>query len=342
MPGARGAHSVTRPAKVWCVALVVLFFVLNARVRADECSVSTEVMQATAPSASAAPLPHKGSSERLGTQYVRFEYLLRTTVYNELSPGNTAAPSLYYPLSRSFSVDAGFGFTFAGRSWIAQARYDRLAYEHDANYDRSPPGFCPDAADEGCVTLIGSQVSRQATGSGQGYAESIEAIEDDAEFHLATQISRHRFYAGLGYLTRQHNYFGYPSLSAVGVGVEKYIDLQRTVSAHGGLWIYPDLHGRYVAVLPGQAAEGTAVDLRYTLVKYDLGISYKFARTPLFLDAGFRGAQLAGGVNAPSSGVMAAEFVGIGMSLSGKAPSSAGIPAPLCDERIRPKERNHG
>jgi hypothetical protein len=238
-------------------------------------------------------------------KWIAGDYVFSPTVYNEFSAGY----SNNHDQGFSGQVDGGFEFTALNLPWMLEGNYRSIAYQHLQGVPTTPSaggnlgnvcdGIGGDAirTDPGCVTAVGS-----------GYATFVPAFvvrNYDFDARLALRIFNPRVYIGVGYMFRENN-AGYPRLTAVGYGIEKLPDLDKTLSVYGSAWYYPNLKG---------FIQNPTTDLRlaYNYLKYDVGIAYSLKNAPVYFNVGFLGDQAQNKTNAPAQETASGAYVGLGV-----------------------------
>jgi hypothetical protein len=277
-----------------------------------------------APTATPTPTP----APTMGYEaFVAGDYDISPSVYNELSGGNKAR--------NSYTIKGAFEFPLIGQRWMLEGNYQQLKYDHNSNLGYSgcaagTPGCstvigndpvyqyggCP-SADPGCVTTVGSSTIAAYNGLGQAYVPAFTALESDFDVRFGLKVADPRVYIGVGGLFKQEKYLGYPNMSGVGFGVEKLPDLDKPFSIYANAWYYPKISGTYT--YPNSAflgpISGTTALLQYSALKYEIGGTLDFGKSPLYLDFGYEGQHYRAKSNAPSDAAVSAPFVGLGLHL---------------------------
>ncbi len=243
-----------------------------------------------APSATAPPTP---TPAPVATPYldkfIAGDYIISPKVYNEFNPGTTASNTNG---GFSYGIRAGAEFNLFNLPWMLEGDYRQLNYPHN----------CSGAAgDPSCMV----------TGIGGNYATYVPAFtvrDYDFDARLGLKVMNPRIYIGIGYMWRGNN-AGYPRMSNVGFGIEKLPDLDRPFSIYGSVWYYGNVKGTTNASYSG----GTSYTLAYNVLKTQLGLSYSFANSPLFIEAGVDGESQQAKTNAPGGGSNFGAYVGLGL-----------------------------
>ena len=215
----------------------------------------------------------------------------QASIYDELSPGNVdwnkllAHAELQVTKSAWLSVDA--------RS---------IGYRHDAR--STVPLACPPAppapaaggappGDEGCITVIG--------GASQTYRTAFVARDTSTEVRGGFSIEPTTpIVAELAYMTASNNAFR-PSVSGLGVALEKPPSLSQYFAPYGAISYYPRVSGGGIS---------------YHVFRYRAGVTYTLqpkAPSSLFLELAAVGDRRTNASNAPSSSVYQAISLGLGV-----------------------------
>lgn len=228
-----------------------------------------------------APTPTPVAAQKAANEaFVAGDYIISPKVYNEFSPGNTGKYG-------SYNLKAGIEFGLLNLPWMLEVDARQFTYPHNGNLTAN--GGPPAPGDQGYVTVIG--------GGGQTFVPTFNARDSDFDVRWGLKVADPRLYVGVGYLWRTTNY-GYPKQNGLGFGAEKLPDLDQPFSIYGSLWYYPSVSGSGLA---------------YRILKYDIGGTYNFGSTPLYLDFGYLGDQGRNKTNAPSDFSHNGPHVGLGI-----------------------------
>ncbi|MDQ6767394.1 MAG: copper amine oxidase N-terminal domain-containing protein [Candidatus Eremiobacteraeota bacterium] len=138
------------------------------------------------------------------------------------------------------------------------------------------------------------------------------ARQSNFDARLEYQVTAPRMYVGVGYLQTANNY-GYPHLNGLGGGIEKLPELRSGVSWFGSAFYYPSASGNYTVTDPASVNVGTAYRQQYQILKYDLGLAFVVARSPVYVYGGFSGDQYVQKQNAPIGQTHSGPYVGLGV-----------------------------
>jgi hypothetical protein len=206
--------------------------------------------------------------------------------YNEFSAGGYCPES--YVVSGAYALDSGFA---------VKVDYRQDAYVTSDNF----------------ADILGNQYTRFATIDGGTAATPVFlARQSTLDARLEYRITAPRIYVGVGFIHTANN-FGYPSLNALGVGIEKLPDLRSGISLFGSVFYYPSASGNYTVVDPTSSNFGNAYRQQYEIVKYDVGLTFAIARSPVYAYGGFSDDQYAAPRNAPIGQTHAGPYIGLGV-----------------------------
>ncbi len=219
--------------------------------------------------------------------FVVGDYLFSPKVYNEFNNGATQSNTNGF----SYAIRGGLEFPLFNIPWMLEGDYRQFNYPHNCNGT---------AGDPSCyVTTIGS--------TGQTFVPQFTVRDYDFDVRLGLRVLQPRIYIGVGYMWKGNN-AGYPRMSNIGFGIEKLPDLNQPFSVYGSAWYYPNVKGNFTD--PGT---GVGYQLAYNILKTQLGFTYAFQGSPLFLEAGVLGESQKNKSNAPTDGSNMAIYAGIGL-----------------------------
>ncbi len=235
----------------------------------------------TAPTTAPTPTPAPAATPYKDI-FVAGDYIFSPKVYNEFSPGNTG--------KSSYAVRGAIEFDAFNLPWMLEGTYEQFQYPHN----------CGGAGDLGCnVTTIGQ--------TGQTFVPAFTARDQDVDARFGLKVADPRIYIGVGYLWRTNNY-GYPKQNGFGFGAEKLPDLNQAFSIYGSAYYYPNVKGDFTD--PGT---GVGYQLAYNILKYQIGATVAFGKSPVFLDLGWMGDNGKNKTNAPSDFSHNGPYAGIGI-----------------------------
>jgi len=251
-------------------------------------------------------------------KFIAGDFILSPKVYNEFSPGNRGGSGG----GRSYHVRGAVEFPLFNLPWMLEGDYRQFNYPHNQGV-ATPTTFADGtpipagavipcsvatgtvdpssgATDTGCVTVIG--------GGGQTFVPAFTVRDYDFDGRLGLKVADPRIYVGVGYMYRSGNY-GYPKLRGVGFGLEKLPDLDQPFSIYGSAWYYPNVKGNCGA----DVCPTGPFDLAYRILKYQIGGTFSFGTSPLFLDFGFLGDRMNNKNNAPVGQTHNGPYIGLGL-----------------------------
>ena len=225
--------------------------------------------------------------------YVVGDYLVSPVVYNEFSAGNKGDNG-NSGNGFSFDLRGAAEFTLFNMPWMVEGDYRQVNYPHTCG---TGVGVSAPSAD--CfVTTIG--------GGGQTQVAAFQVRDYDFDGRIGLKVFNPRVYIGFGYLFRTNN-AGYPKMSNIGFGLEKLPDLDQVFSVYGSAYYYSNVKGNYTD------PAGNGFQLSYNVLKYQLGVTFSFKGSPIFIDAGVLGESDRNKLNAPSNASTFAPYAGLGL-----------------------------
>jgi hypothetical protein len=218
-----------------------------------------------------------------------------------------------------FGIKAAAEIPIIGHNWVAQVDYRSYNYQHKAatGMANGITFACPVAGDPGCVTPIGFQTYDRVFNPGPiNYIGAFSAQDSTTQITLGSKIAPiERYYVSVGYLLRNTNAPGYPSLGGMGFGLDKLPDVDRPFSIYGNFWLFFNVSGNYTgsnsAALGGFA--GYPFKVAYRVYTYRVGATFKIPYTPVFLDLSDVGDRADVTSAAPSAAQHNAIFAGAGV-----------------------------
>lgn len=277
-------------------------------------------------------VPVRVLSEALGA-YVQWVPSQRVVVVRYIpatpepvaTPEPTVAPTptpIPVPVARRYNgfVEAGFAAPknynefsaghYCSQSYVAAAAYmfehSKFAVKFDLRHDSY-------VTSSNVTDAFGNQYTGFSTiDGGYAYTPVFLARQTSFDGRLEYQIAAPRIYVGVGALHTTTNY-GYPSLNAVGVGVEKLPDLRAGVGFYGSAFYYPNASGNYTVTSPASSNFGTTYRQKYQITKYDVGLTLGLKHSPVYLYGGFDGETYTAKQNAPIGQTHNGPYVGLGV-----------------------------
>jgi hypothetical protein len=240
-----------------------------------------------APAATPAPTPTPAPvASPYKDMFVAGDYIFSPKVYNEFSAGNSGNNN------GSYAVRGAMEFDLGNLPWMIEGTYQQLQYPHNCTGGLAAP--TPDCF----VTTIG--------GAGSTAVPAFTARDYEGDVRLGLRVFQPRVYVGIGYLWKTGNY-GYPRLGGLGYGIEKLPDLDQPFSVYGSAWYYPNTKGTFTD------PSGNNFSLAYNILKYQVGATYVFGKSPLFIEGGWMGDRGTNKTNAPSNYTANGPYVGLGI-----------------------------
>lgn len=216
-------------------------------------------------------------------RFISGDYIFAPNASNEFA-GNTNH------VGPSFAGRAVGEFPIGNIPIMVEANAEQFSYPHPA----------------GAVTNLGGRTSSFVPSS------TLQDRDLDARLGVGFSVMNVRLYVGGSYIWLNNSY-GYPPLNGAGFGIEKLPNLERSLSAFGDYYFYPQVTGTYADPVLG------AQTLNYRFQKYEAGLAYSFAlpSTALrpFVEAGWRGTYAAASLNAPLDRHAEGPFLGVGLKL---------------------------
>ncbi|MDQ2865351.1 MAG: stalk domain-containing protein [Candidatus Eremiobacteraeota bacterium] len=238
-----------------------------------------------APSPSIAPTPTPApAASPYKDVFLAGDYIFSPKIYDEFSPGNKG--------TKSYAVRGAAEFDLFNLPWMIEGNYEQFMYPHN----------CAGVGDPQClVTTIGQ--------TGQTSVNAFQATERDVDGRFGLKVINPRIYVGVGYLFRSTDY-GYPRVKGFGYGVEKLPDLNQPFSLYGSAYYYPNAKGSFTDTGVTPNVDYT---LAYNILKYQVGGTIAFGKSPVFIDLGYMGLNGKNKTNAPGDFSENGPFVGLGI-----------------------------
>ncbi len=241
-------------------------------------------MPTEAPTASPTPMPTAVPTPPI-LGYVEGAFFAAKN-YNEFSAGQ------YCP--RSYMISGAY--MFAHSPFSLNVDYRSYSYVTSDNLSVGTNHYTQFATIDGGTALMPVMLAKQSS------------LDARVEYEVAAP----RINIGVGYIHTTTNY-GYPSLNAIGVGVEKLPDLRPGVKVFGSLFYYPSAHGDYTVTGATSPNVGITYRQKYDITKFDIGLSLVLKHSPVYLYGGFAGDQYAAKQNAPISQTHNGPYLGLGV-----------------------------
>ena len=208
-------------------------------------------------------------------------------------------------LNGSFVANGGVLFN----PWAVTFNFRQDRYDSTVNGTVTPPYTLCSGPGTGApatfFTVLGPAPQAQC-----GVAP-FTAQQNTIDARLEYKVVNPHIYIGAGYVWAGNNY-GYPQLSGFGGGLEKLPDFDmvqtQPLSWFGSVFYYPIIQNTYPATMTSPATK-----LEYQLLKYNLGVSYNFGTSPVYIYAGFDGDRYTAKQNVPVDQSHSGPFAGLGV-----------------------------
>jgi len=140
------------------------------------------------------------------------------------------------------------------------------------------------------------------------------ARQSSLDGRLEYKIAEPKIYVGLGYLKTTTNY-GYPSLNAIGFGLEKLPELRTGISWFGSAFYYPSASGTYTIANAASPNNGKSYRQQYGITKLDIGLALALSHFPLYIYGGYSADQWAAKSAAPIGQTHNGPYLGLGLKI---------------------------
>ncbi|HEX5274311.1 MAG TPA: copper amine oxidase N-terminal domain-containing protein [Candidatus Rubrimentiphilum sp.] len=140
------------------------------------------------------------------------------------------------------------------------------------------------------------------------------ARQSSLDGRLEYKIAEPKIYVGLGYLKTTTNY-GYPSLNAIGFGLEKLPELRTGISWFGSAFYYPSASGTYTIVNAASPNNGKSYRQQYGITKLDIGLALALSHFPLYIYGGYSADQYTAKAAAPIGQTHNGPYLGLGLKI---------------------------
>jgi hypothetical protein len=246
------------------------------------------------PTPSATPTPAPTTAPSMG--FVQIGYTFGK-VYNEFAAGET---------DKSGNGSGGSG-GFSWPSVIAGAyKFNPFALKVDFRQD------VYDTTNNAISLTGGAGTSFTTIDGGTATVAQFRAKQSTIDGRLEYQVASPDIYIGVGYLQAANNY-GYPTLHAIGAGLEKLPSFTNGLDWFGSAFYYPNANGTWVNGDPNSSTFNQSFKQSYNIIKYDIGADLNFGSSPLYLYGGFSGDRYTTkDSNEPINQTHSGPYVGLG------------------------------
>ena len=138
-----------------------------------------------------------------------------------------------------------------------------------------------------------------------------QAKQSTIDARLEYKLGNPNLYIGVGYLQASTNY-GYPTLHAIGAGLEKLPDYNATWDYYGSVFFYPNANGT-LTEFTASSTIAKQFKMEYNIIKYDAGVDVNLGTSPFYLYGGFSGDRYTTKQFAPINQTHAGPYIGLGI-----------------------------
>jgi hypothetical protein len=252
--------------------------------------------EAPTPVPTPAPTPVPTTAPSLG--YVQIGYTFGK-VYNEFAAGET---------DKSGNGPNGSGGGFSWPTVIAGAyKFNPFALKVDFRQD------VYDTTNNAIGPSGGPGTTFSTIDGGFATIDQFRAKQSTLDGRLEFKVASPDIYVGVGYLQASNNY-GYPTLHAIGGGLEKLPSFNSGLDWFGSAFYYPNANGTFVQNDPTSPTFSQSFKQSYDILKYDLGLDLNFGTSPFYLYGGYSGDRYnKKDNNEPINQTHAGPYVGLGL-----------------------------
>ncbi|HET9343843.1 MAG TPA: copper amine oxidase N-terminal domain-containing protein, partial [Candidatus Eremiobacteraceae bacterium] len=227
--------------------------------------------EAPTPVPTPAPTPVPTTAPSLGYAQIGYTF---GKVYNEFAAGET---------DKSGSGNNGSGGGFGWPTVIAGAyKFNPFALKVDFRQD------VYDTTNNAIGPSGGPGTTFNTIDGGVATIDQFRAKQSTLDGRLEFKVASPDIYVGVGYLQAANNY-GYPTLHAVGGGLEKLPSFNSGLDWFGSAFYYPNANGTFVQNDPTSPTFGQSFKQSYDIIKYDIGLDLNFGTSPFYLYGGYSG-----------------------------------------------------
>ena len=251
-----------------------------------------------APTAPPTPAPTPAPTTAPSLGYIQAGYTFGK-VYNEFAAGET---------DKSGGGTSASGSGFSIPSVIAGAyKFNPFALKVDFRQD------VYDTTNNAIGPTGGPGTTFNTIDGGVATIDQFRAKQSTLDGRLEFKVASPDIYVGVGYLQAANNY-GYPTLHAIGGGLEKLPSFASGLDWFGSAFYYPNANGTFVQNDPTSPTFGQSFKQSYDVIKYDLGLDLNFGSSPFYLYGGYSGDRYTKkDNNEPINQTHSGPYVGIGI-----------------------------
>jgi Copper amine oxidase N-terminal domain len=148
---------------------------------------------------------------------------------------------------------------------------------------------------------------------GVATVDQFRAKQSTLDGRLEFKVASPNIFVGVGYLQAANNY-GYPTLHAIGGGLEKLPSFTSGLDWFGSAFYYPNANGTFVQNDPTSPTFGQSFKMSYNIIKYDIGLDLNFGSSPFYLYGGYSGDRYTKkDNNEPINQTHSGPYVGLGI-----------------------------
>ncbi|HTX55584.1 MAG TPA: copper amine oxidase N-terminal domain-containing protein [Candidatus Acidoferrales bacterium] len=250
----------------------------------------TPVPETPAPPPPAPPVTPAPRPTPYYEKFVAADYIGSPKVYNEFSSGqsNNNQGGFSYAIHGAAEVNVGVPL-------MVGADLTQWNYAHTCGLSAGG------AYEANCyVTTIGQ--------TGSTAVPAFTVSNYDFQAYVGSNLFIPHVYLDIGYMWLNNN-AGYPTMSGLGSGLVKLPNLDHPFSFYGSFWYFGQVKGTTNAAFTG----GYAYKFAYSILKGDIGLTYAFPSSPLFLEAGLKDEGWHNKFNAPSDATENGVYGGLGL-----------------------------
>ena len=197
-------------------------------------------------------------------------------VYNEFSDGSKDAQGTGLGNNSGFNGSYVIAGAYEFNPWALKVDFRQDAYDTTIS-----------TTNTNCSTQQCTQFN--TIDGGVSAVNAFRAKQSTLDGRLEYQVGAYPgLYIGVGYLQATTNY-GYPTLHAIGAGLEKLPSFDQGWSWFGSAFYYPDANGSYIEDNPASSNFDKTLKQSYNIIKYDIGVDADFSGSPFYIYGGYSG-----------------------------------------------------
>src|SRR5215472_15609694 len=222
-------------------------------------------------------------------------------VYNEFANGEQDKQG-------NGSSSSGTGGGFSNSALIAGAyNFNPFAIKVDFRQD------VYDTTNNAITTTGAPGTQFNTIDGGTVIVDQFRAKQSTLDGRLEFKVASPNIFVGVGYLQASNNY-GYPTIHAIGGGLEKLPSFTSGLDWFGSAFYYPNANGTFVQNDPTSPTFGQSFKMSYNIIKYDVGLDLNFGSSPFYLYGGYSGDRYTKkDNNEPINQTHSGPYVGLGI-----------------------------